>query len=74
MPGRFRAWGTTHRPALLGSVWGEIRNSETGRRVRINQLKQVLDQRTLGQADLGRGRAVYERVCGTCHKLHGGGG
>ena len=58
----------------LRSVWGEIHNSEMARRTRISQLKQLLDQRELGQADLSRGRAVYERVCGTCHKLHGGGG
>jgi putative membrane-bound dehydrogenase-like protein len=58
----------------LRSVWGEIHNSESARRARINQLKQALDRLALGQADLGRGRAVYERVCGTCHKLHGGGG
>ncbi len=71
---QIQSLGDNALSALLGSVWGEIRNSESARRVRINQLKQALDQRALGQADLGRGRAVYERVCATCHKLHGGGG
>ena len=28
----------------------------------------------LGQADLGRGRVVFDRVCASCHKLYGVGG
>ena len=28
----------------------------------------------LGQADRGRGRVVFDRVCGTCHRLYGDGG
>ena len=58
----------------LRSVWGEIRVSESGRRAKINQLKQALDRQTLGQADLSRGRVVYDRICSSCHKLHGSGG
>ncbi len=58
----------------LRSVWGEIRVSESGRRARINQLKQALDRIALGQADRGRGRVVFDRICGTCHKLFGRGG
>jgi putative membrane-bound dehydrogenase-like protein len=58
----------------LSSVWGEIRVSESGRRARINQLKRTLDKKALAQADLGRGRAVFDRVCASCHKLYGSGG
>ena len=58
----------------LATVWGEIRVSESGRRARINQLKQKLNRVTLGKADLGRGRMVFDRVCASCHKLYGSGG
>jgi putative heme-binding domain-containing protein len=58
----------------LSSVWGEIRVSEKARRDRITLLKQKLDRSTLGQADLGRGRVVFARICASCHKLYGDGG
>jgi putative membrane-bound dehydrogenase-like protein len=58
----------------LSSVWGEVRVSESARRDRINQLKGKLDRATLGQADLGRGRMVFDRICASCHKLYGSGG
>ena len=58
----------------LSSVWGEIRVSESGRRDRIHQLKGTLDRKALAQADLGRGRIVFDRICGSCHKFYGVGG
>jgi putative membrane-bound dehydrogenase-like protein len=58
----------------LSSAWGEIRVSDSDRRDRISQLKQKLDRAALGRADLGRGRAVFDRICASCHKLYGVGG
>lgn len=55
-------------------MWGEIRASESARRDRISQLKQTLDRTALGQADLGHGRSIFDRACGSCHKLYGAGG
>ncbi|MDR3634295.1 MAG: dehydrogenase, partial [Isosphaeraceae bacterium] len=64
-------------PALadrLAQVWGELRESAADRRERIRTLKEALDAGTLARADRSRGRAVFDRVCGLCHKLYGYGG
>jgi putative heme-binding domain-containing protein len=58
----------------LSEVWGELHTTAADRRVRIDQLKQRLDPATLSQADRGRGRALFDRVCASCHRLHGQGG
>ena len=58
----------------LSSVWGEVRVSESARRTRINELKQSLDRATLGKADLAHGRAIFGRICASCHRLYGTGG
>src|SRR5262249_5877642 len=36
-------------------------------------LKQQLDPPTLARADRRRGRALFDRVCASCHRLHGQG-
>jgi putative heme-binding domain-containing protein len=58
----------------LSEVWGELHTTAADRRQRIEQLKQQLDPATLAQADRSRGRAVFNRVCASCHRLHGQGG
>lgn len=58
----------------LSQVWGELRDSAADRRERITALKKVLDTKALSAADRSRGRAVFDRVCGSCHKLYGYGG
>jgi putative heme-binding domain-containing protein len=58
----------------LGEVWGEVRSSTADRRDRIAALKQLLDPATLARADLRQGRALFNRVCAGCHRLHGEGG
>jgi len=64
-------------PALrqqLSDVWGELRVSAVDRRERIRRLKERLGGLTLARGDRSQGRVIYDRVCGTCHKLHGNGG
>jgi putative membrane-bound dehydrogenase-like protein len=58
----------------LSDVWGELRVSPADRRQRIRELKERLDRATLASADRSRGRAIFDRVCGACHKLYGSGG
>jgi putative heme-binding domain-containing protein len=58
----------------LGEVWGEVRSSTADRRDRIAALKQRLDPATLARADLRQGRALFNRACTSCHRLHGEGG
>jgi putative membrane-bound dehydrogenase-like protein len=64
-------------PALatrLSDAWGEIRASTDDRRNRIAELKARLDAATLARADRSRGRALFNRVCASCHRLYGQGG
>jgi putative heme-binding domain-containing protein len=64
-------------PALahrLGEVWGELRGTAADRRGRIAELKNRLDAATLSSADRSRGRALFDRLCASCHRLHGRGG
>jgi putative membrane-bound dehydrogenase-like protein len=64
-------------PALsqrLAQVWGELHTTPADRRKKMDQLKAALGPAALAGGDLGKGRAVFDRVCGTCHRLHGQGG
>jgi putative membrane-bound dehydrogenase-like protein len=58
----------------LSEVWGVLRVSSGDRRERMRELKAHLDVSTLAGADRSHGRAIYDRVCGTCHRLYGNGG
>ena len=71
---QIRSLGDAALSEQLSTVWGEIRVSESNRRDQITRLKQKLDRTALAQAELGRGRVVFDRVCATCHKLYGNGG
>src|SRR5262249_30750762 len=57
----------------LSAVWGDVRESRSDRREQIHRLRAKLDGETLRRADRSQGRLIYDRVCGTCHKLHGAG-
>jgi putative membrane-bound dehydrogenase-like protein len=64
-------------PALskrLSEVWGELRTTPTERRRRIEDLKKTLSGAALAEGNPSQGRAVYQRVCGSCHRLYGEGG
>ncbi len=64
-------------PALterLAQVWGFERESAADRRKQIAALKGKLGASVLARANRSRGRAVFDRVCASCHKLYGYGG
>jgi len=64
-------------PALterLAQVWGVQRDSAADRREQIAALKNQLGAAELARADRSRGRAVFDRICASCHKLYGYGG
>ena len=68
---------SSHDPALakqLTEVWGELRASPEDHRKRIEELRQRLGGQALSAGDRSRGRAIFDRVCGSCHKLYGSGG
>jgi putative heme-binding domain-containing protein len=64
-------------PALtrrLSEVWGALRGTAADRRKQIADLKDRLNAAAMARADRSRGRAIFDRVCASCHRLHGQGG
>ena len=64
-------------PALserLSQVWGEQRDTAADRQARIATLKKWLEPTVLSEANPGQGRIVFDRICASCHTLHGYGG
>lgn len=55
-------------------MWPDQRLITKDRLEQMAQLREKLTPETLASANLVRGRALYERTCGKCHKLFGEGG
>jgi len=63
-------------PALtrrLGEVWGLSRDSDMEKLAKMAHWKKQLTPDVLKQANLARGRALYNQVCAACHILNGEG-
>ena len=58
----------------LGQLWGEIRETDAARREMIARLKTQLSSVALGKTDQSAGRALFQQMCATCHRLYGEGG
>jgi putative membrane-bound dehydrogenase-like protein len=68
-----RSLGDPSIARQLAETWGELRDSPAEKRAAIGRLKARLTPETLGRADLGRGRALFNKACASCHKLYGHG-
>ena len=71
---QIRSFGDPVLSARLAELWGEQRDTPADRREAIAHLKAVLTTARLEAASPARGRAVYARQCGGCHRLFGAGG
>ena len=69
-----RSLGDADLSRRLAEVWGEQRESAGDRREAIARAKARLTPDTLVKADLGRGRALFNKACASCHQLYGQGG
>jgi putative membrane-bound dehydrogenase-like protein len=58
----------------LAKAWGVIRPAAKDRAALVKKWKGVLTTEALKAADRSKGRAVYAKHCGQCHKLFGEGG
>ena len=58
----------------LAKVWGDIRPASADKQARLAEFKSRLTADDLKAADLARGRTLYARNCGACHKLFDDGG
>ena len=54
-------------------VWGPVERSAADDRA-YNRYRAVLNDNALAKADVGHGRTLYQRTCGSCHRLNGEGG
>ena len=71
---QIRSIGDDALRTRLTEVWGALRDSAADKRDAIAALKSRLSSSALEKADPGHGRAVYDKVCASCHKLYGHGG
>ncbi len=69
-----RSLGDPDLSRRLAEAWGELRDPSADKRAAIARLRARLTPEELGKADLGRGRALFGRACGSCHRLYGQGG
>ena len=60
--------------ASLERSWGTIRPASAGKGERMSKYKSMLASESLKDADPSRGRSVFAKSCGQCHKLFDDGG
>ena len=58
----------------IEALWPELRLIATDKLQVIANYREQLAADRLSQADLGKGRKLFEKSCGKCHKLFGQGG
>jgi putative membrane-bound dehydrogenase-like protein len=58
----------------LARSWGELRDSPREKQETIESLRRQLAPERLATASPARGRSVFAKHCGTCHRLFGTGG
>jgi putative heme-binding domain-containing protein len=71
---QIRSLGVRALSTRLEQVWGVERESTAEKRARVAAIKNQMSAAALARADRGRGRAVFDRVCASCHKMYGYGG
>jgi putative heme-binding domain-containing protein len=71
---QLRAHGVKDINATLDKVWGVSRSTPAAKLAEIAKYKELLEAKVNRPVDLPRGRALFQRTCGQCHKLYGEGG
>jgi putative membrane-bound dehydrogenase-like protein len=64
-----RNLGDAGLTSRINAVWGEVRETPKDRARRIENFKARLTPEVLVQGDLSAGRAVFQKLCATCHRL-----
>jgi putative heme-binding domain-containing protein len=68
------AFGDPELAKALEASWGALRPTARDKAPLIAKYKAILGSDALPPADPDRGRALFGRMCGQCHKLYGQGG
>ena len=71
---QLRAHGVKEINVQLDEMWGVSRSSPAEKLAEIAKYKKMLETKGGRPENLPRGRALYQRTCGQCHKLYGEGG
>jgi putative heme-binding domain-containing protein len=71
---QLRAHGVKEINVQLDKVWGVSRSTPEAKLKEIAKYKKLLEAKVNRPVDLPRGRALFQRTCGQCHKLYGEGG
>ena len=71
---QLRAHGVKDINATRDKVWGVSRSTPAAKLAKIAKYKKLLEAKVNRPVDLPRGRALFQRTCGQCHKLYGEGG
>jgi putative heme-binding domain-containing protein len=71
---QLRAHGVKEINATLDKVWGVSRSTPAAKLAEIAKYKKLLEAKVNRPFNLPRGRALFQRTCGQCHKLYGEGG
>ena len=70
---QIRSLGDPALDARIEQEWGGVQETSADKRRRIETLKAELQPAVLAAADVSRGRVIFEKSCGRCHKLFGAG-
>jgi putative membrane-bound dehydrogenase-like protein len=70
---KLRSLGDGRIDGQIAEVWGQAREADADKVAVIGEWKGLLTPERLKSADLPNGRAVFARVCATCHSLFGAG-
>jgi putative heme-binding domain-containing protein len=71
---QIHALGDAELSRRLTAAWGQLRESPADKRRRITDLTAQLTGPAGAGGDLAAGRVLYQKTCGTCHRLYGEGG
>ena len=70
---QIQALGNPDLLKRLENVWGTIGRSSENEMQAIARYKELLNPEVMKLADRSHGRAVYQKVCASCHQLFGAG-
>ncbi len=68
------AFGDGKLTEAMEKAWGSLRPTARDKAPLIAKYHAILADRRLPPANLGRGRLLFGRMCGQCHRLYGEGG
>jgi putative membrane-bound dehydrogenase-like protein len=70
---QIRSFGDEALNSRLADAWGETRESPQERKDKMVALKEQLAKSNDLPTDLGKGRVIFQELCGKCHRMYGEG-